>query len=72
MSLLRIRSQHLGELVPGLTTHQAKGGEWDRVGLCLRPAEQAVLLAGLDPDEDLHRKLYVACTRARYETVLVL
>jgi DNA helicase-2/ATP-dependent DNA helicase PcrA len=72
LNLLRIRSQHLGELVPGLTTHQAKGGEWDRVGLCLTPAEQAVLLAGLDPDEDLHRKLYVACTRARYETVLVL
>jgi len=72
LNLLRIRSQHAGELVPGLTTHQAKGGEWDRVGLCLRPSERAILLSGLDPDEDLHRKLYVACTRARYETLLVV
>ena len=30
----------MGELVPGLTTHQANGGESDRVGLCLTPASR--------------------------------
>lgn len=58
-----------GRPVPGLTTHQAKGGEWQVVGLRLKPDEREALAAGLDSDEDLHRKIYVACTRARERTV---
>ncbi len=58
-----------GRPVPGLTTHQAKGGEWQVVGLCLRQDEQEALAAGLDSTQDLHRKIYVACTRARERTV---
>ena len=58
-----------GRPVPGLTTHQAKGGEWQVIWLCLRQDEQAALAAGLDSTRDLHRKIYVACTRARERTV---
>jgi DNA helicase-2/ATP-dependent DNA helicase PcrA len=58
--------------VPGLTTHQAKGGEWDVVGVCLTGAERAALAQGLSVSEDTHRKLYVACTRARSRTVEVV
>lgn len=57
--------------VLGLTTHQAKGGEWNRVGLRLSDNERAALGRGLSVHEDLHRKLYVACTRAHYLTVEV-
>lgn len=72
LDLLRIRSRHVGNLVPGLTVHQAKGCEWENVGLCLKASEQGTLARGLDPDQDLDRKLYVACTRARYQTTLIL
>ncbi|MEV8547912.1 UvrD-helicase domain-containing protein [Streptomyces sp. NPDC051572] len=56
-------------LVPGLTAHQAKGREWDRVGVCLTPAERETLRQGLRADNEDHRKLYVALTRARQTTV---
>lgn len=58
-----------GRPVPGLTTHQAKGGEWEVVGLRLKDDERTNLAAGLDSANDLHRKIYVACTRARERTV---
>jgi DNA helicase-2/ATP-dependent DNA helicase PcrA len=60
-----------GRPVPGLTTPQAKGGEWDIVAVRLRDSERAALAAGLSSTEDTHRKIYVACTRARYVTVEV-
>lgn len=58
-------------LVSGLSVHQAKGREYDRVGLKLKPADVTRLAGGLDPDNADHRVLYVAVTRARQETVLV-
>jgi len=58
-----------GRPVPGLTTHQAKGREWDIVGVRLTPSERAALAGGLTVHEDSHRMLYVACTRARCTTV---
>lgn len=58
--------------VPGLTTHQAKGGEWDAVAVRLRDAERTALGSGLSLAEDMHRKIYVACTRARWRTVEIL
>ena len=61
-----------GRPVPGLTVHQAKGCEWDVVGLRLKPEERAVLAGGLDSAKDLHRKIYVACTRARERTVEIV
>lgn len=61
-----------GKPVPGLTTHQAKGGEWDVVAVRLRDAERAALGSGLSVTEDTHRKIYVACTRARSRTVEIL
>lgn len=57
--------------VPGLTTHQAKGGEWEQVGVRLTDSERASLAGGLVVHEDTHRKLYVACTRARLRTIEV-
>jgi DNA helicase-2/ATP-dependent DNA helicase PcrA len=60
-----------GRPVPGLTAHQAKGREWDVVGIRLTPSEREALAGGLTVHEDTHRKLYVACTRARRITVEV-
>lgn len=50
--------------VPGLTVHQAKGCEWDAVGVCLTPGEQSALRDGLNPEISTHRIIYVALTRA--------
>jgi len=58
------RVRNPGRLVPGLTTHQAKGREWDAVGVCLSPGERQALAGGLSVQVDTHRQLYVACTRA--------
>jgi DNA helicase-2/ATP-dependent DNA helicase PcrA len=60
---------HAPRLIPGVTVHQAKGREWDRVGLRLTEDGRATLAAGLDRDNEAHRLLYVACTRARDKTV---
>ena len=57
--------------VPGLTIHQAKGREWDVVGVTPSDSERLRLQLGLVVTEDTDRKLYVACTRARYLTVQV-
>ncbi|WP_331749816.1 UvrD-helicase domain-containing protein (plasmid) [Streptomyces sp. NBC_01707] len=59
------------QLIPGLTAHQAKGREWDRVGVCLSSAEQGALSHGLNSGNEDHRKLYVALTRARWTTLAI-
>jgi DNA helicase-2/ATP-dependent DNA helicase PcrA len=65
LGALRARLRSSRALVPGMTIHQAKGREWDHVGVRLSPAETEILAGGLDPDVETHRALYVALTRAR-------
>ena len=55
-------------LVMGLTVHQAKGREWDRVAVVLSAKQTEALGAGLQEADAGHRALYVACTRARITT----
>jgi DNA helicase-2/ATP-dependent DNA helicase PcrA len=71
LDVLRNRLAYDGELIPGMTTHQAKGREWSRVGVRLREADAHRLDAGLTHSEESDRQLYVACTRARMRTVAV-
>jgi len=71
MRLLAARLRSLDPLVPGMTIHQAKGCEWDRVGVRLTPAECARLASGLSRDYEGDRGLYVALTRACQEVSLV-
>jgi DNA helicase-2/ATP-dependent DNA helicase PcrA len=71
LAQIQERLAYPGRPVPGLTTHQAKGGEWDVVGVCLTDRERSTLANGLSVHEDTHRKLYVACTRAHRRTVEV-
>ena len=52
-------------VVPGLTIFQAKGREWDRVGVVLSRAQMATLAAGLHELDEEHSIIYVAITRAR-------
>ncbi|UUU29921.1 ATP-binding domain-containing protein [Streptomyces sp. CA-210063] len=66
----RLEVAHEG-LIPGMTCHQAKGREWDRVGVRLEEADAAVLRRGLDPADEAHRALYVALTRARHLSLAV-
>jgi len=66
----RLRSG-AGSLVPGMTIHQAKGREWDRVGIRLSDTESGRLTAGLDRSVEGDRALYVGLTRARYSVRLV-
>lgn len=72
LAQIQERLAYPGRPVPGLTTHQAKGGEWEVVGVRVTETERAALAAGLSVHEDTHRKLYVACTRAHRRTVEVL
>lgn len=72
LAVLQQRLAFPGRPVPGLTTHQAKGGEWEVVAVRLRDAERAALGAGLSSAEDMHRKIYVACTRAHRRTSEIL
>lgn len=53
-------------IVPGLTVFQAKGREWDRVGVVLSQAQVATLASGLQELDEDHCVLYVAITRARH------
>ena len=69
LAQLQERLTFAGRPTPGLTTHQAKGGEWDVVGVRLRDSERQTLAGGLSSSEDTHRKIYVACTRAHTRTV---
>ncbi|MFE7839405.1 ATP-binding domain-containing protein [Streptomyces sp. NPDC057474] len=66
----RLEVAHEG-LIPGMTCHQTKGREWDRVGVRLEEADTAVLRNGLDPADEAHRALYVALTRARHLSLAV-
>ncbi|WP_414496268.1 ATP-binding domain-containing protein [Streptomyces sp. CRN 30] len=69
---LRLRLEDAHErLTPGLTCHQAKGREWDRVGVRLEESDAAVLRKGLDSTDEAHRSLYVALTRARVRSLAV-
>lgn len=62
LSLLasRISEDHL---VPGMTVNQAKGREWDRVGVWF-----SSLPKKLHFEKEHHRKVYVAVTRGRRST----
>jgi DNA helicase-2/ATP-dependent DNA helicase PcrA len=53
-------------VVPGLTVFQAKGREWDRVGVLLSQTQITTLASGLQELDEEHCILYVAITRARY------
>lgn len=72
LAMLQSRMAYSDRPVPGLTTHQAKGGEWDVVGVRLSDTDRKSLGAGLSVTRDTHRKIYVAITRARYRTVEVV
>lgn len=52
-------------VVPGLTVYQAKGREWERVGVVLTRSQQALLTTGLHELDDEHCVVYVALTRAK-------
>lgn len=71
MAALALRVRSGGQLVPGLTIHQAKGREWDHVGVRLDASEFASLDAGLDQSKEHDRAIYVALTRARQGVGLV-
>lgn len=71
LSALGLRLQSGARLVPGLTIHQAKGREWDRVGVRLGITEQASIATGLDQSKERDRAIYVALTRARHNVGLV-
>jgi DNA helicase-2/ATP-dependent DNA helicase PcrA len=71
LEALRKRLGQSRRLLPGMTVHQAKGREWAHVGVRLTDDEQAQLAAGLSQDNDDHRRLYVALTRARRSVTLI-
>jgi DNA helicase-2/ATP-dependent DNA helicase PcrA len=71
LAMVQDRLAYPGRPVPGLTTHQAKGGEWEAVGVRLTAEERNTLAGGLEVGRDTDRKLYVACTRAHLLTVEV-
>lgn len=71
LTALASRVRARDPLVPGMTIHQAKGREWDHVGVRLTDNQVTRLHAGLDRDDEEDRKLYVALTRARYEVCTV-
>jgi DNA helicase-2/ATP-dependent DNA helicase PcrA len=50
-----------------MTIHQAKGKEWDRVGVRINDSQTKRLEEGLDQAIEGDRALYVALTRARFE-----
>lgn len=76
--LARRWSKGPGNLVPGLSIHQAKGREWNRVALCVTERELEEVRRGLPLDKadtrwmtHCHRRLYVGMTRARKLIVVV-
>lgn len=68
LKLLQPRLRSEGNVVPGMTIHQAKGREWDNVACRFTDSEVAALAGGLTSANEKHRQLYVACTRARFST----
>ncbi|MFF9106085.1 UvrD-helicase domain-containing protein [Streptomyces rubrogriseus] len=72
LAALRARlKQPSGRHILGLTCHQAKGREWDHVGVRLEETDVQALRQGLTYTKEDHRMLYVALTRARRQTVAV-
>ena len=71
LDVLRVRLAYAGRLIPGMSVHQAKGREWGQVGIRLMGTEREHLRSGLSSHSEIHRQLYVACTRARTRTVSV-
>ena len=71
MTALAVRVRSGGQLVPGMTIHQAKGREWNHVGVRLDASELASLTSGLDKLKEHDRAIYVALTRARQGVGLV-
>ncbi|MBN9109940.1 MAG: ATP-dependent helicase [Pseudonocardia sp.] len=57
--------------VLAMTVHQAKGREWQRVGVLLQDSHLVALERGLRLTNATDRLLYVALTRARSETTLL-
>ena len=55
-----------GNLIPAMTVNQAKGREWDRVGVWFSKLPEV-----LDINRESHRKVYVAVTRSRISTFLL-
>jgi DNA helicase-2/ATP-dependent DNA helicase PcrA len=72
LAALSARLNSTVPLVPGMTIHQAKGREWDTVGVCLTTQQIARLSVGLDPTLEEDRAAYVALTRARSEVSLAV
>jgi DNA helicase-2/ATP-dependent DNA helicase PcrA len=68
LQLVATRLAHQHRPVAGLTIHQAKGREWDAVGMRLSEAQRALLATGLSSTDDIARKIYVGATRARRHT----
>lgn len=52
-------------VIPGLTVFQAKGREWERVGVALYRSQIETLKSGLRELEEEHCIIYVAITRAK-------
>lgn len=52
-------------VIPGLTVFQAKGREWERVGVALYRSQIDALKSGLRELEEEHCIIYVAITRAK-------
>lgn len=65
LKLLSLRFQG-GNLIPAMTVNQAKGREWDRVGVWFSKLPKV-----LDIKKEHHRKIYVAVTRSRLSTCLL-
>ncbi len=65
LKLLSLRFQG-GNLIPAMTVNQAKGREWDRVGVWFSKLPEV-----LDINNEHHRKIYVAVTRSRLSTCLL-
>jgi DNA helicase-2/ATP-dependent DNA helicase PcrA len=71
VSDLRRRLRAGSRLIPGVTVHQAKGREWDVVGVRLSESQKRQISSGLSQEQDSDRVLYVALTRARQRVVIV-
>jgi DNA helicase-2/ATP-dependent DNA helicase PcrA len=57
--------------IPGMTIHQAKGREWNAVGVRLKQVQVERLNRGLSEASSDDRAIYVALTRARQTVRLV-
>jgi DNA helicase-2/ATP-dependent DNA helicase PcrA len=67
---LALRLNHRS-CIPGMTVHQAKGREWNAVGVRLKQVQVERLSRGLSEASSDDRAIYVALTRARQIVRLV-